>query len=137
MVHSTVFSPVIICVVLITTGQISAIFQREGFDWKAICQQDQLIDIADDLKPLLIDFFNKNGCEVKRFKIERIIYSFNSNVGADNSQSRNWIQLVLNGERQLCYVSSFLGIIGRTLLNEDSLECFPFVCPGCLQKKIH
>lgn len=135
MVHFTVFSPVLIIIVLLAAGHISAICQREGLDFQPICEQCQQDDIADELEPLLTDYFKKIGCVVKCLKIEQLIYSFNSNVGADNSQSRSLVQLVLNNVRQLCYVSYFVGFIGRPLLNEDNTECFPYVNPYCSKKK--
>lgn len=80
---------------------------------------------AQQLKPPLKVYFQGLGIVVNQLSIVRIIYSFWSNVGADNAQFRNWVQLVLNGQSLLCYVRSFIGIVGYMIVQEA--ECFP--CP--------
>lgn len=85
--------------------------QRSGYQSK--CQE---------LEPPLKTYFESQDIVVEQLNINEVMNSYWSNVGADNFQSRDFVQIKLNGQSLNCYVKSFVGFIGHCIVSEA--QCF-------------
>lgn len=119
--NSFVFILFAVSTIIAVTFAAPPIDPRDG-EWHETPRSAYGAAIEQLTQPLKV-YFESIGIVVNQLSINRVIYSYGKSIGFDNDQSRNWVQIRLNGQSLYCYVKSYIGIVGYSIVGDT--ECFP------------